>query len=67
MSGASAIFDIPGPRGRRLIVVLTTLSVPTSGTGRVAGHDIVREPIQVRRSMGLTGQAAHRRRDRCQR
>jgi ABC-2 type transport system ATP-binding protein len=32
--------------------------VPTSGTGRVAGHDILREPTQVRRSMGLTGQAA---------
>ena len=27
MSAASAIFDAPGPRGRRLIVVLTTLSV----------------------------------------
>lgn len=27
MSGASAIFDIPGPRGRRLIAVLTTLSL----------------------------------------
>lgn len=27
MSAVSAIFDAPGPRGRRLIVVLTTLSV----------------------------------------
>ena len=38
--------------------MLTTLSVPTGGTGRVAGYDILREPMQVRRSMGLTGQAA---------
>jgi ABC-2 type transport system ATP-binding protein len=38
--------------------MLTTLSVPTSGTGRVAGHDVVKEPDAVRRSMGLTGQAA---------
>ena len=38
--------------------MLTTLSVPTSGTGRVAGFDILREPNEVRRSMGLTGQAA---------
>jgi ABC-2 type transport system ATP-binding protein len=38
--------------------MLTTLSVPTSGTGRVAGHDVVQEPDAVRRSMGLTGQAA---------
>lgn len=35
-----------------------TLSRPTSGTGRVTGHDIVDEPAAVRRSMGLTGQAA---------
>lgn len=27
MSAASAIFDAPGPRGRRLIVIVTTLSV----------------------------------------
>jgi ABC-2 type transport system ATP-binding protein len=38
--------------------MLTTLSAPTSGTGRVAGHDILQEPEAVRRSMGLTGQAA---------
>ncbi|MDN5893232.1 MAG: ATP-binding cassette domain-containing protein, partial [Nocardioides sp.] len=28
------------------------------GTARVAGHDVIREPAMVRRSMGLTGQAA---------
>jgi ABC-2 type transport system ATP-binding protein len=38
--------------------MLTTLSRPTSGTGRVNGHDVRREPDAVRRSMGLTGQAA---------
>jgi ABC-2 type transport system ATP-binding protein len=38
--------------------MLTTLSVPTSGTGRVAGFDILTQPNDVRRSMGLTGQAA---------
>jgi hypothetical protein len=37
--------------------MLTTLSVPTSGTGRVAGFDILRQPTEVRRSLGLTGQA----------
>ena len=38
--------------------MLTTLSVPTRGTGRVAGFDIIKQPNEVRRSMGLTGQAA---------
>jgi ABC-2 type transport system ATP-binding protein len=38
--------------------MMTTLTRPTSGTGRVAGHDILTDPDAVRRSMGLTGQAA---------
>ncbi len=55
------VLGLLGPNGAgktTLVRMLTTLSVPTSGTGRVAGFDIVREPTEVRRSMGLTGQAA---------
>ncbi|WP_324275075.1 ATP-binding cassette domain-containing protein [Blastococcus brunescens] len=55
------VLGLLGPNGAgktTLVRMLTTLSVPTSGTGRVAGFDILREPTQVRRSMGLTGQAA---------
>ena len=55
------VLGLLGPNGAGKTTttrMLTTLSVPTSGGGRVAGHDILTEPDAVRRSMGLTGQVA---------
>jgi len=56
-----SVLGLLGPNGAGKTTttrMLTTLSVPTSGTGQVAGHDILKDPDGVRRSMGLTGQVA---------
>ena len=57
--GRGEIFGLIGPNGAgksTLIKMLTTLLPPTSGTARVAGHDIVGEPAQVRRHLGYVPQ-----------
>lgn len=38
--------------------ILSTLLKPTSGTAAVAGYDVVKDPGQVRRNIGVTGQDA---------
>lgn len=56
-----SVLGLLGPNGAgktTIVRMMTTLSTPTSGTARIAGHDVLAEPEAVRRSMGLTGQAA---------
>jgi ABC-2 type transport system ATP-binding protein len=53
------IFGLIGPNGAgksTLIKMLTTLLPPSSGSASVAGHDIVRQPAEVRRHIGYVPQ-----------
>jgi ABC-type multidrug transport system ATPase subunit len=55
------VLAILGPNGAgktTFVRAIATLVVPTSGTLRVRGHDVVRHPLAVRRDIGLAGQYA---------
>ncbi len=58
---AGSVFSMLGPNGAgktTTVRMMTTLSIPTSGTARVAGFDVVADPDAVRHRMGLTAQSA---------
>ncbi|MFJ7066995.1 ATP-binding cassette domain-containing protein [Streptomyces sp. NPDC101115] len=55
------VLGVLGPNGAgktTLVRCLSTLVVPDAGTAVVAGYDVVRQPRQLRRTIGLTGQYA---------
>jgi ABC-2 type transport system ATP-binding protein len=55
------IYGFLGPNGAgksTIVRILTTLLQPTSGSGMVLGHDVVGEPTEVRRLIGVALQEA---------
>ncbi|MBN9183651.1 MAG: ATP-binding cassette domain-containing protein [Microbacterium sp.] len=55
------VYGVLGPNGAgkaTTINMLATLMRPDGGTGRIFGHDVVREPQIVRQLIGVTGQFA---------
>ena len=55
-----AFFALLGPNGggkTTLLRIVSTLLEPTSGTARVAGHDVRTAPSEVRRALGVVFQS----------
>jgi len=55
------VFGLLGPNGSgktTMVRILSTILAPTSGTATVDGFDVVTQPNEVRRRIGLAGQYA---------
>jgi ABC-2 type transport system ATP-binding protein len=53
------VFGLLGPNGggkSTLFRILSTMMIPTEGRATVAGHDVAREPAEVRRRVGVVFQ-----------
>jgi ABC-2 type transport system ATP-binding protein len=53
------VFGLLGPNGAgktTTIKILTTLAKPTRGWARISGHDVVAEPLKVKRLIGVSPQ-----------
>src|SRR5215210_6741360 len=56
---AGTVFGLLGPNGAgksTTVRILTTLSRPDAGQARVAGLDVLAEPVRVRHAIGVVGQ-----------
>jgi oleandomycin transport system ATP-binding protein len=60
-AGAGRVLGVLGPNGAgktTAVRALATLTRPDSGSARICGYDVVKDAVQVRRLIGLTGQYA---------
>jgi ABC-2 type transport system ATP-binding protein len=58
---AGSVFGLLGPNGAgktTLVRIVATLLEPDAGWAKVLGHDVVGDPLAVRRRIGLAGQFA---------
>jgi ABC-2 type transport system ATP-binding protein len=56
-----AVLALLGPNGAgktTTVRILTTLTTPSEGSAHVAGFDVVQDPVEVRRRIGLAAQDA---------
>ena len=56
---SGTVFGLLGPNGAgksTTVRILTTLSRPDAGSARVAGRDVLAEPVAVRHAIGVVGQ-----------
>ena len=56
-----SVYGLLGPNGAgktTAVSILATLLIPDSGSARVAGADVLKEPARVRERIGLSGQYA---------
>jgi ABC-2 type transport system ATP-binding protein len=56
---SGTVFGLLGPNGAgksTTVKILTTLSRPDAGSARVAGHDVLADPVGVRHAIGVVGQ-----------
>lgn len=57
--GQGELFALLGPNGAgktTLVHILCTILQPDSGTARLSGHDVVRQPLKARRNLGVVFQ-----------
>jgi ABC-2 type transport system ATP-binding protein len=57
--GEAEIFGLLGPNGSgktTLFRILSTLMLPSAGTAAIMGHDVPRDPLGVRRAIGIVHQ-----------